>query len=138
MERKRRLGAFVLVDRVEPEPVAAAAGREVVERLLEAVSTEEPSEGMSGPDPVARVARDREGGKLGLDEAGGVDRLLVARARAPASLRLRPPWPDRRTRVSRPYSSPSQRSDSSPVAVTSARPRASPPTISACDRRALS
>ena len=52
MERERRLGAFVLVERLAPEPVAAAAGREVVERLLQIVASEEPLERSRRPDAV--------------------------------------------------------------------------------------
>ena len=40
MERERRLGAFVRVQVVGSEPVAASAGCEVVERAIEAVASE--------------------------------------------------------------------------------------------------
>ena len=81
MERERRFGAFVLVQRLAAEPVAAAAGREVVERLLQAVAAEEPLERARRPDAVLGRAGDREGGELGLDQRGGVERLLVAGVR---------------------------------------------------------
>ena len=82
MERERRLGAFVHVQRLAAEPVAAAAGREVVER---------PAAGGCGRgtirrrvgarDAVLGSPRDRERGELRLDERGRVERLLVAAAR---------------------------------------------------------
>ena len=81
MERERRFGAFVLVERVAAEAVAAAAGREVVERLLQAVTAEEPLEGARRPHPVIDRSRDREGGQLRLDQRGGIERLLVAGVR---------------------------------------------------------
>ena len=57
MEGERRLGALVLVQRLAAEPVAAAAGREVVERLLQAVASEEPLERARRPDAVLGLAR---------------------------------------------------------------------------------
>ena len=44
VEGKRRLRALVRVQVVLTEAVAAASGREVVERTIEAVATEEPVE----------------------------------------------------------------------------------------------
>ena len=62
------------------EPVAAAAGGEVVQRPVQAVAAEEPVEGPLRTQPVLRIAADGEGGQLGLDERGRVERLLVARS----------------------------------------------------------
>src|SRR4051794_30390676 len=81
MERQCRFGTFVVVQRFVSQPVAAAAGREVVERLAEPVTAEEPFERLDRAAPVLAVARDGERGQLGLDERSGVDRLLVAGAR---------------------------------------------------------
>ena len=78
MEGERRLRAFVVVDRLAAEPVAAAAGREVVERPLQAVASEEPLECPRGSRSVTVRARDRECGDLRLDERSRVERLLVA------------------------------------------------------------
>src|SRR5690242_17191690 len=80
MEGERRLRALVLVERLAAESVAAAAGREVVERLLQTVAPEEPLEGARRPEAVIGVGGDREGGKLGLDHRGRVERLLVTGA----------------------------------------------------------
>ena len=88
MEGERRLGAFVVVQRFGSQPIAAAAGREVVERLAQPVAAEEPFERLDRPAPVLAVARDGERSQLGLDERCSVDRLLVAGTRrrlAPAA-----------------------------------------------------
>ena len=81
VEGERRLGAFVVVQLLAAEPVAAAARREVVERLLQAVAAQEPLERANCPDAVLGVVGDSEGAQLGFDERGGVERLLVAGAR---------------------------------------------------------
>src|SRR5205085_1603298 len=81
MEGDRRFGAFVVVQRLGTEPVAAAAGCEVVERSLQAVAAEEPLERLDRPASVFGSARQGEGGELGFDERCGVERLLVAFAR---------------------------------------------------------
>ena len=81
VEGERRLGAFVVVQLVLAEPVAAAARREVVERLLQAVAAQEPLERSNRPDSVLGLVSDSEGTQLGFDERGGVERLLVAGAR---------------------------------------------------------
>jgi len=81
VEGQGRLGAFVVVQRVAAEPVAAAARREVVERLLQAVAAQKPLERSNRPDPVFSSVSDGEGSQLGFDERGGVERLLVARSR---------------------------------------------------------
>src|SRR6478752_9624671 len=80
VEGERRLGAFIVVQLLSPEPVAAAARREVVERLLQAVAAQEPLECSNCPDAVLGVVSDSEGTQLGFDERGGVERLLVAGA----------------------------------------------------------
>ena len=84
MERERRLRALVLVQRLAPEPVAAAAGGEVVERFLQAVAAEEPLERPDRARAVLRIAGRGVRGQLGLDESGGVERLLVPGVRARA------------------------------------------------------
>ena len=78
MERERRLGALVAVQRLAAEAVAAAAGREVVERQVQAVASEEPLERVARANAVLGLVRDRERHELGLDERGRVERLLVA------------------------------------------------------------
>jgi hypothetical protein len=78
VERQGRLGALVFADRLLAEPVAAAAGREVVERQTEAVSAEEPLERCLGSRAVLGIAGAAESGELGLDERRCVERLLVA------------------------------------------------------------
>ena len=75
---KRRLGALVAVQRLAAEAVAAAAGREVVERQVQAVAPEKPLERVPRANAVLCLVRDGEGHELGLDEGGGVERLLVA------------------------------------------------------------
>ena len=95
MEGERRFGAFVHVDRFGAEPVAAAAGREVVERLLQAVASEEPLERARRSDAVLGLVRDCERGELGLDEPCRIERLLVAVTRcglasAPPAVALQP------------------------------------------------
>ena len=91
------------------------------------------------PGAVLGIARDGVRGQLGLDEGGGVERLLVtarpARARPAAGLDARRGGG---SAPSSPDSSPSQRSDSRPRSTRSSRPSASPPLISACESRALS
>ena len=139
MDRERRLGALVVVRRLLAEPVTAAAGREVVQRLVEPVAAEEPVERPLRTQTVLGVAGDGERGQLRRDEGGGVERLLVARPRGRARVRWRPRCPVSRSVPStRPDSSPSQRSAFRPVSVRSSRPSAAPPTMSACGRRALS
>jgi hypothetical protein len=81
VEGERRLGAFVVVQLLAAEPVAAAARREVVQRLLQAVAAEEPLERSDRSDSVLGVVSDGEGAQLGFDERGCVERLLVAGAR---------------------------------------------------------
>ena len=49
--------------------------------MLQAVAAEEPFERSIAPDSVLGVVSDGEGAQLGLDERGGVERLLVAGAR---------------------------------------------------------
>src|SRR5689334_594288 len=80
MAGERRLRTLVLVERLTAETVAATAGREVVERLLQSVAAEEPFEGAGRPQSVLGRTRDREGRKLRLDERCGVERLVVAGA----------------------------------------------------------
>src|SRR5579871_1447276 len=81
MEGECRFGAFVVVQRFAPQTVAAAAGREVVERLAQSIAAEEPLEGLDRTAAVLGSARQREGGQLGLDESGGLEGLFVARPR---------------------------------------------------------
>ena len=68
VEGQGRLRAFVLADRLLAEPVAAAAGREVVERQAKPVSAEEPLERGPSSRAVLGIAGAAEGGELGLDE----------------------------------------------------------------------
>src|SRR5581483_12053304 len=49
---------------------------------VETVAPEEPLERAPCPDAVLGVVGDRKGGQLGLDERGGIEGLLVARARS--------------------------------------------------------
>src|SRR4051812_31672616 len=81
MEGERRFRSLVLIERLLAEPVAAAAGREVVQRLLQAVAAEEPLERPRRANSVLGRAGDGERSELGLDQRGGVKRLLVAGAR---------------------------------------------------------
>ncbi len=67
---------------VVAEAVAAAASREVVERPAESVPPQEPVERTLSAHAVHRVAGDRERRQLGLDERGGVQRLLVTGSRS--------------------------------------------------------
>ena len=86
VECEGRFGAFVLVEGVPAEPVAASSGCEVVERLLQPVAAEEPLEGARRTDPVLRLAGDGERGELGLDRA----RRRRAAARRPLPAPARP------------------------------------------------
>src|ERR1044071_5151807 len=81
VEGERRLGPFIVVQRIAAEPVAATARREVVERLLQAIAAEEPLECSNRPDSVLGLVCGSEGTQLGFDERGGLERLLVAGAR---------------------------------------------------------
>ena len=78
MESERRLRTFVLVQRLAAEPVAAAAGGEVVERSLQAVPSREPIERLDCPDAVLGIPRRGVGGQLRLDESRCIEGLLVA------------------------------------------------------------
>ena len=78
VEGERRFGALVVVQVVAAEPVAAAAGGEVVERPSQAVAAEEPLECPDRAGAVLCRARDREGAQLGLNERGRIERLLVS------------------------------------------------------------
>src|SRR5207244_11685754 len=80
MEGKRRLRPLVVVGRFTAETIAAAAGCEVVERPAEPVATEKPLERVPCAPGMLGVAGDLEGGELGFDQCGGVERLLVAGA----------------------------------------------------------
>ena len=129
MKGERRLGALVGVQIVFAQTVAAATGREVVERAVEPVPAEEPVEGALGTGTVLGLARDPERSQLGLDERGCVERLLVAEPRR-RLVAMPPLWPGSRSMSSAsPHSSPSQASDSSPSDTSVSRPRAVPPTI---------
>ncbi len=81
MEGERRLGPFVVVRRLGAEPVAAAAGREVVEGPVEPVAAEKPVERPLRAQPVLGVAGDGERRQFGLDEGGGIQGLLVPGSR---------------------------------------------------------
>ena len=81
MQRERRLGTLVVVGRLRAEPVTTASGREIVERPVEAVVTEEPIERGLCTHGVLRVAGSRERGQLRRDDRGGVEGLLVPTAR---------------------------------------------------------
>ena len=80
VEGKRGLGSLVVVRRLLAEAVAAPARGEVVERTTQAVAAEKPFERVVCPESVVRVSGDGEGGQLGLDERGRVERLLVSLA----------------------------------------------------------
>jgi hypothetical protein len=80
MEDQGRLCALVVVQCLASESIAAPAGREVVQRPLQAVAAKEPLKGPDRAESVLRLARDGEGAQLGFDERGGVKGLLVASA----------------------------------------------------------
>ena len=123
--------------RLVAEPVAAAAGREVVQRPLEAVAAEEPVERPRARDAVLGLAGDGERCELGLDERGCVERLLVAAAgRGLVACRPRVRSAAACPRRARLVAEPAERLEAVPV--MSSRPSATPPTISACGSRALS
>ena len=128
VERERRLGALVAVQVVDAEAVAAAAGREVVQRPVEAVPPEEPVERRAGADGVLRVAAGGERGQLGLDERAGVERLLVAvarcAARRDAGPRGRPAAASRRRARTRRRASAAT---PGPTSTASSRPSRAPP-----------
>src|SRR5205823_5245167 len=71
---------LVVVGRFTAETIAAAAGCEVVERPAEPVAAEKPLERVPCARGMLGVARDVEGGELGFDQCGSVERLLVAGA----------------------------------------------------------
>ena len=81
MEGKRRLGALVCVYVVCSQPVAAAAGGEVIERPAEAVSAQEPLEGALRTSAMVDVSRHRERRQFGLDKRRRIEWLLVTQAR---------------------------------------------------------
>ena len=55
MKRERRLGAFIRVQVLCTQPVAAAAARKIVERTIETVASEEPFERVPSTDAVLGV-----------------------------------------------------------------------------------
>src|SRR5438067_11521026 len=77
MERERRFRAFVVVDVAVAEPVAAAAGREVVQRPREVVLAEEPVERELRALAVLAVAGRVECRELRLHQRRRIERLLV-------------------------------------------------------------
>ena len=122
VEGERRLGAFVVVQRIVAEPVAAAARREVVERLLQAVAAQEPLERANRSSSMLGLVSDSEGNQLRFDERRGVERLLIAGARRGLATPAGRGDPvSRSVLLSSPHSSPSQRSDSSPTSASSGR-----------------
>ena len=138
VEGERRFRAFVVVQRVASESVAAAAGRKVVERLLQAVATEKPLERANRPCSVLGLARDAERAQLRLDESCGVDGLFVAGTRRRfASTAAAMAGETERVSVE-PASLPNQRSEPSPSSARSGRSSAVAPVRSAWERRALS
>src|SRR6476646_3983169 len=80
MEGEGRLGTLVAVDVAAAEPVAAAARREVVQRPVQMVATQEPVERRVRAHAVLPIAGDVERRELSLDERGRVERLLVAKS----------------------------------------------------------
>ena len=101
VEGERRFRALIVVQCVASEPVAAAAGSEVVERPLQAIAAEEPLECHDGPCSVFAFARDGEGAQFGFDERRGIEGLLVAgaprslasaAAGSPASMSIQASW----------------------------------------------
>ena len=61
------------------ERIVTGPGRHFVQRLRAVVAAEEPGGGGLGPPQPARVAGGAPSGGVGLDQAGGVDGLLVVR-----------------------------------------------------------
>src|SRR6187551_1311906 len=80
MEGQRGFGALVFVEIGLAEAVAAASGREVVERAVQPISPQEPVERGACTRSVLPVPRRDERSELGLDERRRVERLLVALA----------------------------------------------------------
>ena len=138
VERERRLGALVSVDLLVAEAVAAASGREVVQRPIEPVASQEPVERGLSSRPVHRIVGRGESSQLGLDERRRIERLLVTLSRSrlvavPASVAGQ-----QEHSVGEPalVAEPVERLEPGGHGVFPAD--ASPPTISACGRRALS
>ncbi len=136
MERERRLGAFVLVQRLVAEPVAAAAGREVVER---------PLAGGSVPrnHSNACVARTPcSGSPVSANAASSASTSAAASSGCSSprpgagSSRRRPSWPGSaamsvaRARTRRRASEATR----ARARRESSRPSAAPPLISACEQ----
>ena len=121
------------------EPVAAAAGREVVERSLQAVAAQEPFEGASRADSVLGFVRAGERGQLRLDERGGVERLLVAlpRCRLASAASAVPGKPASRAVEPALVAEPAQRLERR-ARRGQVGSSALAPTRSACESRALS
>ena len=138
MEGKRRLGALVRVQVVFAEAVAAAAGREVVERPVEPVAAQEPVERSLGAGAVLGLARDENAASsasTNADASSGCSspspgRGLVAMAPLVAGK------PQHAVREPALVTEPGERLE--PGRDVRLSPRAVPPTISACERRALS
>ena len=80
MKGERRFGTLVGVDVVASEPVAAAAGREVVQGPVEPVPPEKPVECAVCPGAVLGISRYQVGSELRFDNRGCVERLFVAGA----------------------------------------------------------
>ena len=86
-ERERRLRALVLVHPVGVQPVAAAAGQRVVERLLQLVLSEKPGERAPRVLGPAMISGRAERVHARRDRRAGLDRLLIERP--PRSCRAR-------------------------------------------------
>ena len=140
MEGERRLGSFVVVDVFVAEPVAAAAGREVVERAGSGgcgrgtSRTRGARRTPCSRSPVTASAAssastnaDASSGCSSPAPGAGSLAAAAAVARSAAASRRRGPTRRRASAATR-----------GPTATSSGRPSAVPPAISACGRRALS
>ena len=138
MEGKRRFGALVRVQVGLAETVAAASGCEVVERTVEPVAAEEPVERVARARPVLRLARHDERGEFGLDECGRVERLLVTLAgRGLVAVASVMTGQAKHAVVEAALvAEPCERLE--PEGDVGGRRSADPPTMSACESRALS
>ena len=141
MEGERRLGSFVVVGVSLAEPVAASAGREVVQRPVEMVAAEEPVERALRASAVLAspvTANAASSASTNADASSGCS----SPAPGAGSLALAAEMAGQaKHAVARPDSSPSQRSDSRPVGNVVAvrapfRRRSAPAEVARCRRRA--
>ena len=137
-KRERRLRALVLVHAIGVQPVAAAAGGRVVERLLQVVLTEKPAEGAARVLGPAMVAGHPARVETGRDHRARLDRLLIERGLRPAAS-IEAVRADRRevAVLGATGSTTATRASAGRPSSSPRRPSARPETMSACDRRAL-